>query len=252
MTPEKQIREREDLILAIKEAFAGVSRVDGMSWGQSAEASLEAERWIEENCPKPEELFKGRDITWRQLELEGSEDASEAADEPSPSFHDRDQTWQDLIDDPEWHPGRGRGGFAYLDTNVRRYYLPAAMIRSLRDPEECTVGYALTSIHHTGYRQVLRTAVSEEPETHRLSFKAKWAALDEHQIRCVRRFLEYKLALGQDAFEEFLRDAAGFGASENDLALVREAHLNPWKPARLSWREAWEGSFPDSTGNSNQ
>jgi len=46
---------------------------------------------------------------------------------------DADSSWQQLIDDPAWFSPRGIGGFGFLDAIGFRYYLPVAIIRSVRD-----------------------------------------------------------------------------------------------------------------------
>lgn len=46
---------------------------------------------------------------------------------------DTDRHWQELVDNPNWKPFPGIGGFGFINLEGFRYYLPPTLIRFLRD-----------------------------------------------------------------------------------------------------------------------
>lgn len=106
--------ERDSVIADIHAAFEYVSRgPNGVSWSESRE-------------------------------LDGYEPPKVAA------LHrrlDPDHCWPDLITDPKWTPFPGVGGFAFMNAEGFRYYLPPTMIRTLLgNNEEWFPGHLLEFI----------------------------------------------------------------------------------------------------------
>lgn len=90
---------RDEVIAEIHAAFKGVSRVGGVSWN---EAEARDHYASETECRRARKT-------------------------------DRDTHWGQLLDDPEWDPFCGVGGFGFLDRIGKKYYLPATMIKMLRE-----------------------------------------------------------------------------------------------------------------------
>jgi hypothetical protein len=139
--PPFMTAERDALLMDIETTFGGVTRVGGVSWSESAVA----DRY-------------------------GSAEEFEQA-----KLKDRDRRWQDLVDDPNWESSPGIGGWSFLDPIAFRYYLPAAMVRSIR------FGYDVGVLFH------LHLSSPDLIEDTR----EKWSELDLPQRHCVRRYLEY-------------------------------------------------------------
>lgn len=101
---------------------------------------------------------------------------------------DRDARWQDLLDDPEWRPDMGVGGWSFLDAIGFRYYLPAGMVAAVRQ------GWDSGIISHL-----------QLPEGDLREWQHdKWSLLNLPQRRCVKRFLQYMgvlMAILEDNFE---------------------------------------------------
>lgn len=130
--------ERDALIAEIEAAFDGVSRGGGVSWSQSA-----------------------------VLDQYGSQDEIDRA-----KRLDRDASWQSLLSGG-WEPQSRPGGFAFMDAIGFRYYLPAAMVISVRQ------GWDAGILFH------LQVSSTEEFS------KKLWSKLDVRQVRCVRRYINY-------------------------------------------------------------
>lgn len=92
-------QEREDIIACIHEAFKGVSREGGISWG--ATFGIDLVRQVEYPDHKP--------------------------------FHDREKSWHELVDDPVWDYFPSVGGWGCLDPVGFRYYIAPTMVRNLKD-----------------------------------------------------------------------------------------------------------------------
>ena len=148
--PESLQSNRDALVEEIDAAFANVSRSGGVSWSET-----------------------------RVLDMYGSDDERNAA-----RGQDTDRSWSELVDDPQWN-ATGIGGFSFLDPIGRRYYLPAAMIRTIRDEWNDDLSFHLTmQPNHAKPKHRLR------PGNH---FLEKWSLLDARQRRCVARFIRYMI-----------------------------------------------------------
>lgn len=140
---------RDALITEIGDAFRDVSRVGGISWSQ---------------C--------------RVLDDYGGEDAQAKAREK-----DTDTHWSQLVTDENWQPNPGVGGFNFLDSIGFRYYLPAAMIRSLR----------------TGWGDEITFRLINKNDEFQSSRKQQQSLLDSRQRICVARFLLYMMRKNESA-----------------------------------------------------
>jgi hypothetical protein len=89
---------RRAVIDEIYRAFEGVTRKGGVSWSES-----------------------------EALDLYMSEEECQAARES-----DRETDWRQLVNNREWQPFPGVGGFTFLNEKGLRYYLPVAMVRFAR------------------------------------------------------------------------------------------------------------------------
>ena len=210
----------------IEEAFSGVSREGAISWRQASENSIAHDEWMEVNATKPEDLFKGRDITWRQLthEIAGDEESGESGD-PEELFHDQDKCWQDLVEDWQWKMSPEHGGFSYLDPVGFRYYLPAAIIMSLADPECFEISTTLT---------IPNDSIGDfDWHVYKLE---KWSGLNERQRSCVKRFVAYKMAVADAKrgarFKDIQPDLIDLNVME-----IMKSH-EPWRRAYQSY---WVG-----------
>lgn len=104
-------REAQALEARIREAFKGVSREGGVSWSESVVIDL----------PEVSDL----DFDQQRMEARA---------------RDLDTSWEQLIDDPAWFSACGIGGFPFLDAIGFRYYLPVALIRTVRDRSDSDQG----------------------------------------------------------------------------------------------------------------
>lgn len=141
------INQKTDLIEEIRLAFRDVTRGGGVSWAQTE---------ILDNYGLPP---RGK-----------------------PIYHDRDDHWEDLIDDAEWHLDPGVGGHVFLDEIGFRYYLPAAMIRSIREGDDSEMDGWLSG---------------EE------CFRQKRTLLDDRQRNSVAQFIDFMESLKQDRHAEY-------------------------------------------------
>lgn len=140
---------RDDLIAEVHEAFRDVSREGGVSWS----------------------------------EAEVIDDYGGPAKCAAARKSDRDTHWSQLLDDPNWNPAPGVGGFSFLDPIGFRYYLPVVMIRSLR------------SGFDEGFEfYVSNSAVSDEPSLQQYRLQQQ-ALLNESQRRCIQRVLLYLIRM---------------------------------------------------------
>lgn len=137
------------LIEEIKRSFNGVSRENGVSWSES-------------------------DV----IDDYGSEEERLAARK-----RDHDTDWTQLIDDKTWNPGSGLGGYSFLDPIGFRYYLPPAMIRTIRSGTDEGIQFHLI-IHRPG----------EDLRDYGLN---QVSLLTADQRRAVARFLRYMIDLDE-------------------------------------------------------
>ncbi len=213
-------KTQEEILQEIRAAFADVTREGATTWGEPTIKSIEQDRWTDTNISVPESLG-GPDKTWSQLKAESEDEDDEP--ESTARYHDRDRRWEDLIDDPEWSTSVS-GGFSYLEPVACRYYLPAAMVRSVMDSDEVSLASTLN--------------IQKFPEldvdlTDR--FIERWSALTDHQRRAVKHLVEFKVAL-EDAFIEELRR---LNAHEEALLLIR---------GHQPWRKAFHGYWEKVAG----
>ncbi len=138
-------------------------------------------------------------MSWRESEIADFYGAPELA-----SWIDSDTRWQDIADDPNWSHGAGLGGFSFLDPIGFRYFLPAAMIQAIRSPQDEGIQFHLTI-----------PPPDDHLREHRLN---QISLLDDRQKRCVRRFIEYMIAVWE--------------AEDVEYCLEREA-----------WREALQSHW---------
>lgn len=138
--PTFVLAERDALLAEIYEAFPGGSRQGGVSWSEA-------------------------DVI---------DDYGTAEERAAARAKDRDSRWQDLLDDPNWNPEAG-GRWSFLDAVGFRYYLPAAMVRAVRQGWDSGVLFHLRLPEGDlrGYTQ------------------SQWTLLNLPQRLCVKRFLQY-------------------------------------------------------------
>lgn len=143
---ENAVQERDDLVARIHVSFAGVVRgKEAVSWNECV----------------------ARDMY-------ESEAVCQAA-----RLSDRDLHWSELIDDENWHPFPGIGGFSFINPQGFQYYLPPTMIRFLRgDNSEWYPGHLLSCIERN----------TDGPQV------ASWS---KEQLSCVVHLIEF-MALHDD------------------------------------------------------
>ena len=140
--PEQLKEERDAVIQEIYAAFEGVSREGTNSWRDACNRE-----W---GGHAPDEVLE-----WRYV---------------------GDSRWEELVDESLWVTGgisSSFSNFLWLDREGYRYYLPAAMIRSLRSGED---------------HEIARSLILDHPEDGAILYR--WSALEGRQRLCVRRFLE--------------------------------------------------------------
>ena len=148
--------EHQAVIEEIHAAFADVSREGGVSWSEAE---------VRDRCGTDEERAAAR-------------------------AKDIDRHWSDLIDNSEWQD-TGIGGFSFLDPIAIRYYLPAAMIRTMNDDWNGDLTFRLTI-----------PANPSNPRHHlrRGNFAlGSLSLLDDRQCRCIARFIKYMIARDETA-----------------------------------------------------
>jgi hypothetical protein len=140
-TPAHLLAEHRALETEIREAFKGVTRDAGVSW---SEAMVMDDYGSDEGCAEAR--------------------ASDA-----------DRSWTELADDTNWDAG-AMGTWSFLDGIGFRYYLPAAMIRTL----------------NAGYE-----ACSSTPMDNILTMRPTHPVLpllDARQRACIARFVRFMIA----------------------------------------------------------
>lgn len=145
MHPDEVHEERAALIKEITAAFHGVSRANGVSWSETD---------VLDDYGSMDERLRAR-------------------------ASDTDRAWTELVDDPEWRPDSGWGGFSFLDAIGFRYYLPAAMLRSVREGENAGIKFHLT--------------VPPRGDTLRQHGLEQLSLLNQRQARCVARFIRFMI-----------------------------------------------------------
>lgn len=131
----------QEMISEIRRAFENVSREGGVSWSEA----------------------EGLDLYFSKEELAAAR------------AMDKDRHWWELVDDPEWNPSEGVGGFTFLDSTSYPYYLAAAMTAELKG-EKPLIANTLDEI------LCLDGGPDQIPDA--------WSNLTQDQRYCVRRFLE--------------------------------------------------------------
>lgn len=130
---------RDALIADLHRHFAGVTRVGGVSWSES-------------------DVIDGR----------GSEEERAAA-----RARDTEASWTELVDNSQWCPWTGYGGFSFLDGVGFRYYAAAGMVRCLKTVRDCGILFHL-----------------DRPKSDKLA-KQQLAKFTPVQSACLARFLEF-------------------------------------------------------------
>jgi hypothetical protein len=164
--PPKADIARELILAEIRDTFRGVTRLGGVSWSES-----------------------------EVIDSHGTSKECAVA-----RASDKDTQWQQVVDDLNWSPDSGVGGFNFLDPIGYRYYLPAAMTCVIFGRDNGMLPYHLTA---SGPNDEFRMEL--------------WSLLNAEQRRCVRRFLEYMARTEED---------------ETDAELWSDALDSYWKLAR--------------------
>ncbi|MFZ4575211.1 MAG: DUF6714 family protein [Phycisphaerales bacterium] len=153
--------ERDGLIASIHDAFAGVTRGErGISWSECIA--------IDDHAP---------------------DDVCAAARQS-----EQDSQWSQLVDDQNWQPFSGCGGFSFINAEGFRYYLPPTMIRFLRGDNT------------EGYPGLLIRVIERFTDGH---LRPLWS---EAQLRSIACFI-------------------AFMARHDDQTLWLPGDLNPWTEA---------------------
>lgn len=145
----KLIAEADRMEDEIRTMFAKVTRAGGVSWSETR---------VLDGCGSMEECRAAR-------------------------ARDRELHWTDLVEDENWDPDRGVGGWSFIDAIGFRYYLPAAMIRCLRDRYDCGIQFHL------------ELEPSRRPG--REFTLEKWSALTDEQCACVARFIRCMMLISK-------------------------------------------------------
>lgn len=169
--------ECESLVNEIHEAFKNVTREHGVSWNETS-----------------------------AIDDYASDEACAAA-----RLTDKDAHWTQLIEDKDWKPFPGFGGFSFIDAIGFRYYLPLTMIRFLRDnADEWFPGH---------FADVMAQQID-----------AKDAMWTNQQLRCIAWFISY-----------MARHDTGFPEPDDTSFESREA----WRVLyERGWRKRFEGPHP--------
>ncbi|MEZ6235763.1 MAG: DUF6714 family protein [Phycisphaerales bacterium] len=136
---------------------------------------------------------RGHGVSWS--ESEAIDNYSSLPDRAKARSKDTERRWEELVDDPNWNPGPGIGGFSFLDPIGYRYYIAPAMIRVVRaGSDQWGIDFALT--------------VNDEFWAHRIGlFKPAQGA-------AIARFLRFMISVDQAARDEF---AASYGGVGSDI-----------------------------------
>ena len=144
------LRDEQQAVEAeIRSAFASVVRGDGVSW---SEAKVIDDYGSEEEC--------------REARAQ-----------------DRDTSWMELVDDPAWICEPGVGGFSFIDAQGFRYYIPAAIIRCIRDRSGDFIVYHLSA-----------SDLPDKVLDHKLD---QWSLINEQQGRAIARFVRLMIAISE-------------------------------------------------------
>ena len=100
---------------------------------------------------------------------------------------DTESGWQDLVEDEKWDPEMGVGGWSFLDSIGFRYYLPAAMARSIKCGYNVGIQFHLTLPKYGLRKYTLK----------------QWSALNLDQRVCIKHFLQYMVAISSLESIEF-------------------------------------------------
>lgn len=116
------------------------------------------------------------DVSWSQtriLDLYGSEEELAEA-----GLKDTDRHWTELLQNPDWNPDWGVGGWGYLGPKSFQYYLPAGMIRTLESGED---------------EGILRHLKADADADQRWKDfrRAKWTQLTDYQEVTIGLFLRF-------------------------------------------------------------
>lgn len=143
-------RERHALIAQIRSDFSDVSRAGGVSWSETG---------VIDNDGTDEECFAARSS-------------------------DTDRHWTDLIDDPGWSPEVLLGGFSFLDPIGARYYLPASMVRTLKQDSTFSMLSSVLTVRCQDGR--VEACIRE-----------RYGQLTAPQAKCLARFLRFMIAAAE-------------------------------------------------------
>lgn len=142
-----------ELVRAIELAFRDVSREGGTSWRET-----------------------------KLIDLWGLDE-----DKIQNLYSDGDRAWADLVLDRSWSFEVGIGGFSFLDPIGFRYYLPAAMVRSIAAPWDSSLAFQLTA--------------EGDLADH---MRNKWSLLNDEQLAVVARFVRFMADhVDDEDFEEW-------------------------------------------------
>ncbi|MEK6703257.1 MAG: DUF6714 family protein [Planctomycetota bacterium] len=149
MLPQHLTSDRDALVAEIHEAFRGVTRVGGRSWRAAYRSDYDG------LAPDDRQLLE---------------------------IPDNDRSWEELAAGTAWDDDSlGGGGFSFLDAIGFRYYLPAAMVRSIQRGNSSNLALKLTL---------------PEPDTHlHEHILHRLSLLNEEQCRVVANFLQFMLTL---------------------------------------------------------
>lgn len=77
--------------------------------------------------------FRGvkKGVSWSESRIIDSYGTSE--ERGVARMQDKDKSWEEVSINPNWDPGTGVGGWAFLDPHGFRYYMAAAMTKVLRE-----------------------------------------------------------------------------------------------------------------------
>ena len=140
---------RRAVIDEIYRAFEGVTREGGVSWNETD---------VRDGYGTPEECEAAR-------------------------RSDKDTSWAELVEDRNWEPFPGVGGFCFVDATGFRYYFPVVMVRFARgDVSEWFPGHLLEFL-----------------EQYAPSGSRVWTAA---QLRATARFIEFMAKFDPTGYRE--------------------------------------------------
>lgn len=126
-------------------------------------------------------------VSWRETVV--VDDNGSDIERVTARLKDTENCWQELIDDDSWDPEMGVGGWPFLDAVGFRYYLPAAMIRSL----------------DTGFDVGIQSCLTLPRYSLRSHTLQQWSALDPGQKYAISRFIRFMRTI--DFYREGWRNA---------------------------------------------